>query len=347
MLPRLAGVGGMVSFQEKLAVGLSGRSVGVCYSLSGGPYRSVLVIGGTRQLAGLWRVKRRGVRIIQRLDGMNWMQRVLPTGTRHRMRAEYGNFLLAFIRARLADAIVYQSEFAKDWWEREYGRAKVPSRVIHNGVDLKKFTPQGGDERPTDSFRLLLVEGSLMGGYELGLGNALGLASGLVKTKLVSHSLFQKVELVVAGRVSSRQRALWDQRLEEKGQDNRVSLTWAGLVPHECIPELDRSAHLLYSADLNPACPNSVIEALACGTPVIAFDTGALSELVTEDAGRIVPYGGDPWLLEQPDVPALVDGASEILQDLQHYQAGARARAEEAFSLEEMVDRYLQVLLDE
>jgi len=82
----------------------------------------------------------------------------------------------------------------------------------------------------------------------------------------------------------------------------------AGLIPRDAIPALDRSAHLLYSADLNAACPNSVIEALACGLPVAGFATGALPELVTGDSGRLVPYGGDPWKLDTPAVPALVEG---------------------------------------
>ncbi len=116
-------------------------------------------------------------------------------------------------------------------------------------------------------------------------------------------------------------------------------------MPHEQIPALDRSAHLLYSADLNAACPNSVIEALACGLPVAAFATGALPELVTGDSGRLVPYGGDPWKLDKPDIPALAQAAAEILQDQARFRMAARQRAEEAFGLDTMVDRYLDVLL--
>jgi hypothetical protein len=46
-------------------------------------------------------------------------------------------------------------------------------------------------------------------------------------------------------------------------------------------------------------------------------------------------------------VPALVRGAVEILGDQERFRSGARARAEEALSLDRMVDRYLSVLLDE
>jgi glycosyltransferase involved in cell wall biosynthesis len=143
---------------------------------------------------------------------------------------------------------------------------------------------------------------------------------------------------MVAGRVSSEIQAACQAK-------SRVAIQWAGLVPREQIPALDRSAHLLYSADLNAACPNSVIEALACGLPVAAFATGALPELVTQDTGRLVPYGSDPWKLGPPDLPALAAAAGEILNDQPRFRKGARQRAEAAFGLDQMVDRYLDVLL--
>jgi glycosyltransferase involved in cell wall biosynthesis len=135
-------------------------------------------------------------------------------------------------------------------------------------------------------------------------------------------------------------------RLQAESQKmSRVPILWGGLVPPDQIPGLDRSAHLLYSADLNAACPNSVIEAFACGLPVAGFATGSLPELVTGDSGRLVPYGGDPWKLEKPDLPALAAAAVEILQNNARFRVSARKRAEEAFSLDLMVARYLDVLL--
>ncbi|MCJ7433941.1 MAG: glycosyltransferase family 4 protein, partial [Anaerolineales bacterium] len=127
----------------------------------------------------------------------------------------------------------------------------------------------------------------------------------------------------------------------------RVPINWMGAVARERIPEIDRSAHVLFSADLNPACPNSVIEAMACGLPVVAFDTGALNELVLNDSGRLVSYGGDPWKIEQPDVPALADAAAEILEDQARFSKNARIQAESALGLDNMVDDYIKYLLDD
>ena len=54
---------------------------------------------------------------------------------------------------------------------------------------------------------------------------------------------------------------------------------------------------------------------MACGLPVVGFDTGALNELVIGDSGRIVAYGGDVWKLDHPDIAALAKAAAEILND--------------------------------
>ena len=122
-------------------------------------------------------------------------------------------------------------------------------------------------------------------------------------------------------------------------------ITWRGIVPREAIPAIDRSAHLLFSTDINAACPNSVIEALACGLPVLAYDTGALSELVQNGAGCVVPYGTDHWQLEDPIIPPLARAAAEILNNNPGYRIRALERAQSTFSLDKMVDSYLDVLV--
>jgi glycosyltransferase involved in cell wall biosynthesis len=214
--------------------------------------------------------------------------------------------------------------------------------VIYNGVDLKIFTPRGRGERPEDLWRILVVEGSLMGGYELGLETAIALAAEIVHQQKAAHSrlIARDIELQVVGRVSPEAQIKAERRVQ-----NSIRLHWAGIQPVESIPEIDRSAHILFSSDLNAACPNSVIEALGCGLPVLAFDTGALPDMVAGDAGRVVPYGGDPWRLDQPDVPALAGAALEILEEQERFRSSARLRAEAAFDLEDMTDAYLDVLL--
>ncbi len=330
IFPKASNTGGVTSFQAKLTAGLEARGIQATYRLDDTPFDALLLTSTTRDLPGLLRLRRGGVRIVQRLDGINWLHRRLHTGPRHFLRAEYGNRLLAFLRSRIVTHIVYQSDFVRGWWTRQFGPERVPSVVIHNGVDLSAYTPDGPHERPTGTFRLLLVEGSLQGGYETGLGTAIGLAERVAEKF--------PLELMVVGRLSPD--------LQTAHQKNsRVPIRWAGLVPRDHIPFLDRSAHLLFSADINAACPNSVIEALACGLPVSGFATGALPELVAGNAGRLVPYGGDPWKLDKPDLPSLTDAAAEILQNNERFRRSARQRAEEAFGLDKMVDRYLNILL--
>jgi len=332
LVPRVSGVGGMVSFRSKLEQSLSRRGISVSTSLSDTPYAAILVIGGTRDMTGLWRARRRGVRIVQRLDGMNWIHRKRNTGWRHYIRAEYGNFILSQVRARLANHIVYQSEFSRRWWERVYGAHPASWQVVYNGVDLQRYSPTGEGRVPEDRVRILLVEGAIAGGYEWGLETGIRMAEHLK----VTHSQ-KMVEVMVVGRVSPSLQ-------HECVANTDIRLVFTGQVPSERVPELDRSAHVLYAADLNAACPNSVIEALACGLPVVAFDTGALPELVKGEAGRIVSYGGDPWALDPPDIIGLSDAANMMISSQHVFRKAARIRAEEAFGLDTMVDGYLGAL---
>jgi len=332
IVPAVDGMGGMTSFRLKFEAGLKQRGVDVTHNPDEAT-ESVLVIAGTRNLLPLWRAKRRGLRVVQRLDGINWVQRKKKTGIKHFLRAEYGNLILSFIRSRIATHILYQSEFSHRWWDDWYGKSRTPSSVVHNGVDLKVYNPNGSSDLLKDKFRLLIVEGNLGGGYDMGLENAIQLTETLTE----HHHL--PVELMVVGKISEEHKASVQFR-------SRVFIQWAGTVLREQIPQMDRSAHVLFSADINAACPNSVIEAMACGLPVVAFDTGALNELVVGDSGRLVAYGGDVWKLDHPDVAALARAAVEILNDQPRFRQAARAQAESALGLGKMMEGYLKVLLE-
>ncbi|HJS19630.1 MAG TPA: glycosyltransferase family 4 protein [Anaerolineales bacterium] len=330
VVPRVDGPGGVTSFRLKFEGGLRARGVEVINDASQ-EADAVLVLAGTRRLGPLRRARRRRIRIVQRLDGINWIHRARWAGMRYTLRAIYGNANLSYIRRRLADHVVYQSQFVKGWWEDWYHPARVPSTVILNGVDLSRYTPHGLHERPSGHSRLLVVEGSLAGGQNYGLLNAVSLANALAKK--------YKIELMVVGRV--------DRRTKNKLKTQHAfRIQFMELIPREHIPWLMRSSHLLFSAEVNPPCPNSVIEALACGLPVVGFDTGSLSEIVQGDAGLLAPYGTDHWKLKPPDIPSLTDAAAEILEDQSRFRKFARERAEAAFDVEIMVDEYMKVLLD-
>ena len=333
-LPKLDGVGGPASFQSRLMAEFGRRGISVHHDPAAKDCAAILLSGGTRQVQALWQARQRGVRIVQRLAQMNWIHRVHRSGLGHYLRSERNNRLLAFIRRRLADRVVYQSAFVQGMWTQAFGPVSAPGVVIHNGVDLKQYTPEGIHQRPLDHLRLLVVEGHLGRGNEPHLENAIRLAEAL------QSRLDQRVELMIAGDAPQSLRDHWE-------NNSQVWLTWLGTLPRERIPEIDRSAHVLYSSELNAGCPNAVIEALACGLPVVGFATGALPELVPDPAGRVVAYGADPWRLETPDIESLTAVTLDVLIKQDIYRPGARAHAEAHFDLAVMADRYLQVLLGE
>lgn len=328
ILPQGAGRGGPASFRARFTRAAEAEGVQIVRSVEDG-CQAVLVIGGTSRLDRLIQLRRRGLRIVQRLNGMNWVHRLGHTGIRHYLRAEYNNRILALIRRYLADVVIYQSGFSRDWWQERHGESGRPHTVIYNGTDLDEFRPAEGLRNELK--RVLMVEGNLGGGYEIGLDNGIALVQELAQRGVA-------VELAVAGRMSGS--------LQERAEAKAGNLLRVlGALPREEIPALCRGADLFFSGDVNAACPNAVIEALACGLPVLAYDTGALREMLAEQGGRTVPWGSDYWKLERPETGPLADAAQEILHSAEKWRAGARQRAVEAFDIRAVTRAYLDVLL--
>jgi glycosyltransferase involved in cell wall biosynthesis len=103
--------------------------------------------------------------------------------------------------------------------------------------------------------------------------------------------------------------------------------------PEERAEVLGRSAALLHPIAFDEPFGLSVVEAMVCGTPVIAFPRGSMAEIVDEGVTGVLVGGVD-------EAVAAVERAATI------DRAACRAAATARFSAERMVDDYLRVYED-
>ncbi|NTW87968.1 MAG: glycosyltransferase family 4 protein, partial [Desulfobulbaceae bacterium] len=104
-----------------------------------------------------------------------------------------------------------------------------------------------------------------------------------------------------------------------------------------------RESDLLLHTKYNDPCPRLVVEAMACGLPVLYSATGGVAELVGEEAGYGVP-GPLDWLQDHPPSPEkLATGALKIFERLKVYSAAARQRAVHHFDVQPWLARHEHV----
>lgn len=96
--------------------------------------------------------------------------------------------------------------------------------------------------------------------------------------------------LLIAGGVgrSGQYAATLRTRVTELGLDDRVR--FMGMAPQNALAELMSAANVFCLASASEGWPNVVNEALACGTPVVATDVGAVSQMLPSvQFGTVVP----------------------------------------------------------
>ena len=92
-------------------------------------------------------------------------------------------------------------------------------------------------------------------------------------------------------------------RAGELGIADRV--VFAGARAHDELPAWMHAATLLCLPSHNEGVPNVILEAMACGLPVVASNVGGIPEVLPAHAGRMVP---------PRDRQALVDALDEVLR---------------------------------
>jgi glycosyltransferase involved in cell wall biosynthesis len=282
---------------------------------------SVLYLGTTwlpRDLEPLLRVaRRRGAAVVVNQDGVaypGWAGERVDELNRPLRRAVLE-----------ADHVLYQSEFSKLSADRFLGEPRGTWEVLPNAVDVTRFTP--ASTPPADGPALLLG-GDQTQEYRLEL--ALRTLAALVPRQ-------PGAELLVTGRLVSPVAPLVD----ELGLRGRVHLL--GEYAQRDAPAVFRRAHLLLHTKVKDPCPTLVLEAMACGLPVVHPASGGTPELVGDEGGIAVPHP-DTWERDEPPSPeAMADAVERVLADLPAYAAAARARTVERFALEPWLERHAEL----
>jgi N-acetyl-alpha-D-glucosaminyl L-malate synthase BshA len=141
--------------------------------------------------------------------------------------------------------------------------------------------------------------------------------------------------LVLVGDGPERPRAV--ERAEELGVGDRVLF----LGKHQSVEELLACADLFLLPSKNESFGLAALEALSCGTPVIASDTGGLPELVTHDeTGFLFPLGA---------VDEMAEAGLSLLEDSGRWSRFSRAAREDAvarFSNDRVVPIYEELYRD-
>ena len=223
-------------------------------------------------------------------------------------------------RAAAAAAVVTVSRANARHIERVFGVPAAHVSVIPCGVDTERFRPASGP-RPEPPRILCVARLVKVKNHELLLR-----ACAALKDRGHEFRCVLVGDGVERGEVEARRAGLH--------LDEVVEMT--GAADQDGVLERWREAQIGVLTSSSEGMPVALMEAAACGVPVVATAVGGVGELVEHGlTGLLVPAGDDA---------ALADALEQLLTEpdtARKMGKAARLRAEELFSVHREVDALL------
>jgi glycosyltransferase involved in cell wall biosynthesis len=107
--------------------------------------------------------------------------------------------------------------------------------------------------------------------------------------------------------------------------------------------KLFQRSDLFLNIQYNDVCPRIVVEAMACGLPIVYSSSGGTPELVGEGAGVGIPAPVDWEQIHPPSPEAIARAVLQILGKYSAYSEYARACAVEKFDIQPWINRHKQI----
>lgn len=221
-------------------------------------------------------------------------------GLRRRMYYELGDWLLR-TNIRLAYRFVTGPESMVDYFVKEYGATPNKTIVLYNDIDLTVFKPIATPRQKADLRR------------ELGLPpeRHILLSVGRVSFKKggrllipIAHLLRRHLPdtlLVVVGHIHM------PEVVKRAQQEELCNLLFEGAVPNVEVLKYYQAADVFLMPSLEEGFPRKLLEAMACGLPIVAFDVGGVRDIVHPQQL--------PFVLPRGDVNGMMHQVAKLLAD--------------------------------
>jgi sugar transferase (PEP-CTERM/EpsH1 system associated) len=232
----------------------------------------------------------------------------------------------------LADSIFAVTRELRDFHARQAWIRPERMGVMYNGVDTQRFAPSK-ETRIAMRRELGLPEGSFV----------VGSVGRLVPIK--DHQTLLKAAALLAGSGTDVRVLLVGSGPEREKLQAQAASALGSRVSFvgdsSRIPELLNAMDVFALPSLNEGMSNTLLEAMACGLPVLATNVGGNPEIIENNVnGCLFAPGDAAWLAEKLHLLA----ENPVL--IHQLGTAARNRAIESFSLSRMLDRYRSFYLD-
>ncbi len=229
-----------------------------------------------------------------------------------------------------ADFVVYQSQFCRVSAEKFLGPCETPFETLYNPVDCSLFVP--GERTISGVLRLLAA----------GTHGTRDRVIPLLDALLVLRRGGIDASLTVAGGFRWKN-AESDFALEVAGRRLDSVVRRVRNFSQGDAPELYRGHDVLLHPKYMDPCPTVVLEALACGLPVVGSHSGGMPEIVHGSCGVLVACEGDWDVRHSVSAQDLAGAASEIFPRLEEMAAAARLHAVETFPVDRWVEDHARI----
>jgi len=282
------------------------------YALSNAPYLSVQALNWLRY---------RRIPIVLNQNGVfypGWY-----AGNWQRQNAEMA---LAYHQA---DYVFWQSEFCRRAANHFLGKRTGAGEVLFNAVDIDHYSPAPSRNNRPFTFLLTGKIGAHLG-YRL---------ETTIEGLSLARRLGLNARLNIAGWIEDPMAA--NKMVARHGIGEYV--TFLGQYSQKSAPDIYRNADAYVITKYLDPCPNTVIEAMACGLPVLYSLSGGIPELVGSGAGVGMLVPEDWERIHIPSAGAIAEGMLKIEKDRNDMSMAARERAVTYFNIRNWIDQHRAV----